>query len=127
MGPPDSLVLPAFFFQKSANAPTGYFDLVLAGNKPQYVAKAANGGVVLTSASTGATAKNVNGQSIVTSISTVDCKGCFGVEQGNTAYTWDISANGQSTTLTTGTASLNRTMVAYSLQMKTKPTSTPGL
>lgn len=120
MGPPDAVALPSFYFQKAAGAPVGIFDIVMAGPTPQYVAKASNGGVVLTTSSTGPNAKTVRGQSIVTSIFGVDCKGRISVKQGTTQYTWDVTADGTSTAFTSGVSSSNKTMVTYTMQMKAK-------
>lgn len=119
MGPPDSIALPYFFFQKPASG-SGAYDIVLAGGTPQYIAKAANGNMVLTSASTGTSPKTVNGQSIITSIFNVDCKGRINVKQGATQYTWDTNTDGTAATFVTGAPTNNRTMVTYSMQMKAK-------
>ncbi|OTA95534.1 hypothetical protein M434DRAFT_379786 [Hypoxylon sp. CO27-5] len=118
MGAPDDYVLPAFFFQKPASAPAGIYDIVLSGKTLQYVAKTSQGGLVLTTSSTGTTPVRRNGQTIVTSIFGVDCKGRLTVTQNGSPYTWDISADGTTTTFTAGKAASNRTMVAYSLQKK---------
>ncbi|KAF2165673.1 hypothetical protein M409DRAFT_23963 [Zasmidium cellare ATCC 36951] len=119
MGPPDSVALPYFFFQKPASG-TGAYDIVLAGSTAQYIAKTSIGGMILTSASTGTTAKTVNGQSIITSIFNVDCKGRISVQQGTTLYTWDVNSDGTAATFVTGAPTNNRTMVTYSMQMKAK-------
>ena len=112
LGPADSLVLPAFFFQKSAAA--GVYDIVLAGNTPQYIAKTSTGALVLTGSSTGTTVTRRNGQSIITSIFGVDCKGRITVTQAGQSYVWGI--NGATTSFTAGSS--NKTMVVYSLQRK---------
>lgn len=115
MGPPDQLVLPAFFFQKPVSAPAGIYDIALAGEIPQYLAKTSQGALVLTSSSTGTTAIRRNGQTTMPSIFGVDCKGRVTVSQADTPYTWDIS--GTTTTFTSGTR--DRSMVTYSLSRST--------
>lgn len=112
LGPASQLALPAFSFVKSANAPDGVYDIVLAGSTPQYLAKTSQGGLTLTSSSTGATQVRRNGQNIITSIFGVDCKGRITVTQASTSYVWDIS--GETTRFTAGTS--EKRMVAYSLK-----------
>lgn len=112
MGPAAQLSLPAFAFQKPANAPSGVYDIVLVGSTPQYLAKTAQGGLVLTGSSTGATQVRRNNQNIITSIFGVDCKGRITVTQSGTSYVWDVS--GATTKFTTGTA--EKRMVTYSLR-----------
>ncbi|OTB09274.1 hypothetical protein M426DRAFT_18647 [Hypoxylon sp. CI-4A] len=118
MGHPDDLALPTFFFQKPANILTEIYDIVLLGETLKYVAKTSQGGLVLTSSSTGPTAVERDDQTIVTSIFGVDCKGKLSVTENGSPFTWDISADGASTTFTPGIATSNRSMVAYSLRMK---------
>ncbi|KAI5361605.1 Putative PAN/Apple domain-containing protein [Septoria linicola] len=84
---------PKFFFQKAASAPAGLYDLVVAGPQMHYVAKAADGEVVLTLASTGTTAEDVNGRTIVTSIFTVDCDGRIGAMHEGIHYSLEVNAN----------------------------------
>lgn len=119
MGPPDSLALPYFFFQKPVSG-TGAYDIVLVGATPQYIAKTSTGSMILTTASTGTTAKTVNGQSIITSIFNVDCRGRITVMQGTTAYSWDINSDGTAATFLAGAPTNNRTMITYSMAMKGK-------
>ncbi|KAI1386122.1 uncharacterized protein F4822DRAFT_444629 [Hypoxylon trugodes] len=120
MGPPWEYALPEFFFQKPENAEGEIYDIVLTGATPQYVAKTAEGAVVLTDASTGTTPVNRNGQDIITSIFGVDCKGRITVTQDGSRYTWDVSAGGGSTAFTAGLDASNRSMVAYPLKMRPK-------
>lgn len=119
MGPPDDYALPVFFFQKSDNAPTGVYDIVLSGPTLQYVAMTSDGNTVLTTSSTGATPMRQNGQELVTGIFGVDCRGRITVTHGGSPYTWDISTDGTSTAFATGLTASNRTMIAYSLKRQT--------
>ena len=116
-----------FHFQKCPNASdaTGLYDLVITGPEPQYVAKAADGGLVLTSASTGPIAQNVDGRSIATTIFTVDCDGRIGVMQEGIAYVWDATVDGKSTSFTAGAHSSNRSMVAFNLAHATTKQTSP--
>ncbi|KAF2771678.1 hypothetical protein EJ03DRAFT_21840, partial [Teratosphaeria nubilosa] len=104
---------PNFFFHKTPDAPAGIFDLILTGEKLQYVAKAADGQLVLTPASTGTTAQEVDGRTIVTSIFTVDCDGRIGVIHEGSLFSWTISADGQSTSFVPGTHYPNGSMLAF--------------
>ena len=105
---------PEFFFQPSLDAPEGLYDLVLAGRDMLYLAKASNGRLVLTSNSTGADVKDIDGQSAVTSIFTVDCDGRIGVMHEGISYSWNINADGRGTSFTTGAHSSDSTMIAFS-------------
>ncbi|KAI1771146.1 hypothetical protein F4818DRAFT_450028 [Hypoxylon cercidicola] len=119
MGHPDDYMPPAFFFQKPADAPAGVYDIVLAGSTLKYVAMTSHGDAVLTSSSTGTTAVQRDGQSIVTSVFGVDCQGRITVIQDGSQYIWDISADGSSTAFTPDTTP-SRTMIAYSLQQQAR-------
>lgn len=108
---------PEFFFQQSTSAPAGVYDLVTAGSEPQYVAKTADGGLVLLPASTGSTGQKDNGQTpaAVTSIFTVDCDGRIGVMHDGVSYNWKIDADGKGTSFTAGAHSADWTMTAFDL------------
>lgn len=108
---------PEFFFQQSTSAPAGVYDLVTAGSEPQYVAKTADGGLVLLPASTGSTGQKDNGQTpaAVTSIFTVDCDGRIGVMHDGVSYSWKIDADGKGTSFTAGAHSADWTMTAFDL------------
>ncbi|KAK4616156.1 hypothetical protein CLAFUW4_10057 [Fulvia fulva] len=71
-------------------APASLYDLVVTGRELQYVAKAANGKLKLTSTSTGPTAHNVNGRELVTTIFTVDCHGQIGIVNEGILYSLKI-------------------------------------
>ncbi|SMR45717.1 unnamed protein product [Zymoseptoria tritici ST99CH_1E4] len=76
--------VPVFHFQKAQNAPQGVYDLILADDdaaKSQFVGRADDGSLVLTSASTGPSGQRVDGKNVATSIFTVDCKGNVGFSQ----------------------------------------------
>ncbi|PPJ53272.1 hypothetical protein CBER1_11935 [Cercospora berteroae] len=106
-----------FFLQHQATAPAGLYDLILTGPGPErrYVAKAADGALVLTSASTRAIAQDVDGRSIVTSIFTVDCDGRIGVMDRGVHYNWNASPHDSRLEFTPAAHSSNSTMMAFDL------------
>ncbi|KAF2771107.1 hypothetical protein EJ03DRAFT_269125 [Teratosphaeria nubilosa] len=95
-----------FSFHKPKDAPAGLYDLVVTGlgSEPQYVAKAANGDLVLTTVSTGPTAQKIpeHEQPCATSIFTVDCDGHVGVTHEGSPYSWNTHADGKGTSFTPG-------------------------
>ena len=96
-------------------APVGLYDLVVTGHGLQYVAKAADGALVLTSASTGSTAQIVDGREIVTSIFTIDCDGRIGVMNDGIHYSWNISPDDGSIAFSPGAHSMDITIIALDL------------
>jgi hypothetical protein len=100
--------LAVFYFQKPAGALGDVYDLVLETDdpaKPQFVAQAKDGSLVLSDTSTGPSPQNVNGIEIVTTIFTVDCKGNVGVTNG-----------GKSSLLTAPSAS-NKNLVVFNYNL----------
>lgn len=104
-----------FFLQKAAMTPAGLYDLLVADSELQYVAKAADGALVLTSASTGSTAQIINGREMVTSIFTIDCDGHIGMVNQGTHYRWNINPDDGSITFSPGAHSTDSTMIALNL------------
>lgn len=94
--------------------------MVLAGSPPKYVAKLANGNVVLTTSSTGAQQVTRNRLQMQTTLFTVSCKGQIGVTQGGKSFTWDVS--GRTTKMTEGTAAKGMVTYPLSLSARTRKT-----
>jgi hypothetical protein len=99
--------VPVFSFQKSSSASAGVYDLVITGPEPQYVAKGADGRLILTSAAS-PRASNV----LATSIFTVDCDGSIGVMHEGVAYSWNIIGDPP---FIAGVNSSDGTVIAYNL------------
>ncbi|KAI8934483.1 hypothetical protein NX059_008185 [Plenodomus lindquistii] len=95
MGPVEDIKFANFSFIASDN---GMFDLVLNDSPRQYVAKKADGTVVLTSSSTGAT-----DDTLATSIFDVTCEGRLLIRIGTQYYTWAISDKDSKMQTTNGT------------------------
>lgn len=87
LGPAEDFQVPHFSFQQPAGAPQGLYDILIVAPTPKFVAKAANGDIVLTDASTGAAGQTVNGQKLYTTIFGVNCQGFLSITQDGQSYT----------------------------------------
>ncbi|KJX93408.1 hypothetical protein TI39_contig4321g00009 [Zymoseptoria brevis] len=87
LGPPEDFQVPQFFFQQPADAPEGLYDILIVAPTPKYVARAANGDVVLTDSSTGAAGQIVNERKLYTTIFGVSCQGFLSITQDGQPYT----------------------------------------
>lgn len=100
MGRPDDYVPPTYTFVMPDGAATGLYDIMLVGSN-LYLALSSDGSIIFTDSSTRGFVQP-NGQTVITTVFGVSCKGYMTVSDGTTEYIWKASADGY-TSATPGT------------------------